>query len=292
MNKGVLMFAHNNREIDYFRMAVVNALLVKRHLGVPVCVVTDQESYDYGVKSMGEEIINKAISTIKFVNTDYGFRRGNTKIYRDTIHRQKKLPFYNLNRCDAYELSPFDQTLLIDTDYLILSDTLNACWDNKNTFMMNYEWQDVNHNRILDLDRISEASITMYWATVVYFTRDEYSENFFTLCDHIREHHDYYRGLYKWSETIYRNDYVFSIAAHMINGLTDKAVSQLPTKLYKTFDFDDIHSANSDSELILYTEKSSTPGDYLLCKWSNMDLHVMNKWAINRVCDQIMEHLE
>ena len=81
------MFAHNNSEIDYFRMAVVNALLVKRHLGVPVCVITDHESYAYGLENMGEEVINNAISTIKFVDTVYGFRRQNTKIYRDTVHK-------------------------------------------------------------------------------------------------------------------------------------------------------------------------------------------------------------
>ena len=285
------MFAHNNSEIDYFRMAVVNALLVKRHLGVPVCVVTDQDSYNFAVESMGEDIIDSAISTIKFVDTDHNFRRANTKIYRDTVHKQKKLPFYNINRCDAYDLSPFEQTLLIDTDYLILSDTLNACWDNRNPFMMNYSWQDINFERKLELDFVAPASITMYWATVVYFTRDEFSENFFTLCKHIRENTSYYRDLYKWSESTYRNDYVFSIAAHMINGLEDRSIPQLPTKLYKTFDFDDVHSTPSDSEIILYTEKTDTPGDFILSRWRDLDLHVMNKWALNRISDQMLEHL-
>ena len=30
-NKGFLMFAHNNSEIDYFRLAVVNALLIQKN---------------------------------------------------------------------------------------------------------------------------------------------------------------------------------------------------------------------------------------------------------------------
>lgn len=292
MNKGVLMFAHNNSEIDYFRMAVVNALLVKRHLGVPVCVVTDHDSYNYAVESMGEDIIDSAISTIKFVDTNHNFRRQNTKIYRDTVHKQKKLPFYNINRCDAYDLSPFDQTLLIDTDYLILSDTLNACWDSKNSFMMNYAWQDINFSRKLELDYVSTGGITMYWATVVYFTRDDLSENFFTLCKHIRENIDYYRGLYRWAESTFRNDYVFSIAGHMINGLEDRSIPQLPTTLYKTFDFDDIHSVKSESELVMYMEKPQEPGDFTLCKWSDRDLHVMNKWALNRISQDLMEILK
>ena len=285
------MFAHNNREIDYFRMAVVNALLVKRHLGVPVCVVTDKDSYDYGVKSLGKDLIDSAISIIKFVDTSSSFRRSNTKIYRDTVHKQKKLPFYNLNRCDAYDLSPFEQTLLIDTDYLILGNTLNTCWDSKNTFMMNYAWRDINFSRKLELDYVNDAGITMYWATVVYFTRDEFSENFFTLCKHIRENTEYYRDLYKWPESIFRNDFVFSIAGHMINGLQDKSVPQLPTTLYKTFDFDDVHSIVSDTEIIMYMEKASEPGDYTLARWSKNDLHVMNKWALNRISNDLLEIL-
>ena len=291
MNKGVLMFAHNNSEIDYFRMAVVNALLVKRHLGVPVCVVTDADTYKYAQETLGDELIDSAISTIKIIDIIHVLARNNQRIYRDTIHKQKHLPFYNLNRCDAYDLSPFDQTLLIDTDYLILSDTLNACWDNKNSFMMNYAWQDINFSRDLDLNFVSPASITMYWATVVYFTRSEFSENFFTLCKHIKTNYDYYRGLYRWSENILRNDYVFSIAGHMINGLEDRSIPQLPTTLYKTFDYDDIHSITSDSELIFYVEKADQPGEYILSKWSDNDIHVMNKWALNRLGTELLEQL-
>jgi len=42
MSRGVIMFAHNNEEIDYFKLAVVNALLVQEHMGIKnVTVVTD-----------------------------------------------------------------------------------------------------------------------------------------------------------------------------------------------------------------------------------------------------------
>ena len=62
MSKGILMFAHNNSEIDYFRMAFVNAMLVKKHLGADVTVVTDQHSYDYVLETVPEDKIQKAIS--------------------------------------------------------------------------------------------------------------------------------------------------------------------------------------------------------------------------------------
>ena len=97
--------------------------------------------------------------------------------------------------------------------------------------------------------------------------------------------------MYKWKGHLYRNDYSFSIAAHMMSGFQDRGISQLPTTLYKTFDTDDIHSAVDDHTLIMYLEKPRSPGDFMLTKWSNVDLHVMNKWAINRISEELINHV-
>ncbi len=289
MSKGILMFAHNNSEIDYFRMAVVNAGLIKKHLGVNVCVVTDQHSHDHSMQTLDKTVVDDVIDDLIINQKDRNFKYQNNRVYRDTTHTQKMLSFYNLDRADAYDITPYDQTILLDTDYVILSDTLNKCWDNKNDFMMNYSWQDINFNRKFQLDRLSQTSITQYWATVVYFTKSEYSENFFTMCKHIRDKINYYRSLYKWAGKMYRNDYVFSIASHMLNGLEDKSTKQLPFTLYKTFDFDDIHSVEGTNELVMYLEKHDAPGEYILSRWRDMDLHVMNKWALNRISTDLME---
>ena len=91
---------------------------------------------------LGEEFVNNAIIVniiitekdkhFKSINNDY------TKIpYKQVI------AFYNVDRCDAYNLS-YDETLLIDADYLILSDTLNSCWGHENEFMMNWSYPRYN----------------------------------------------------------------------------------------------------------------------------------------------------
>ena len=55
-DRGVIMFAHNNSEIDYFRLAVVNAFLIQKNLGVKnVTVVTDPHSLNYGEKTLGKK---------------------------------------------------------------------------------------------------------------------------------------------------------------------------------------------------------------------------------------------
>ena len=139
---------------------------------------------------------------------------------------------------------------------------------------------------------LNDFGITMYWATVVYFRKTPYAETFFNCVKHVKENTQYYRDLYKWNGTLYRNDYSFSIAAHIMSGFQDKGISQLPTTLYKTFDTDDVHSAVNDHTLIMYLEKPRSPGDFMLTKWDGVDLHVMNKWAINRISEEMLDHVK
>tara|TARA_Y100001972_G_C7658055_1_gene331564 strand:+ start:657 stop:1556 length:900 start_codon:yes stop_codon:yes gene_type:complete len=293
-SRGILMFAHNNDEIDYFRLAVVNSLLIQKHLGIKdITVVTDSHSLSYAQEEMGEDVVNKAINNIVLNEKDRNFKRANIRVYKDTSHTAKNLSFYNVNRCDAYDISPYDETILIDADYLILSNTLNQCWGHNEELMMNWKWQDVMFERKFDsLDRLNDLGITMYWATVVYFKKTPYAESFFNTVKHVKDNSQFYRDLYQWKGKLYRNDYSFSVAAHTMSGFVDKGISQLPTTLYKTFDTDDVHSALSDDTLLLLLEKPKSPGDFMLTKWSGVDLHVMNKWAINRISNGIMEYID
>lgn len=292
-SRGVIMFAHNNAEIDYFKLAVINSLLVQRHLDIKnITVVTDPHSYEYGLKTLGKELIDSAINNLIVVEKDKEFKSLNIRVFKDTSHTAKQLPFYNINRCDAYDLSPYDETLLLDVDYLILSNTLNQCWGHNEELMMNWRYQDIMHERKdHTLDRLNPFGITMYWATVVYFKKSSYTETFFNLVKHVKNNVAYYKDLYRWPGNLYRNDYSFSIAAHMMSGFVDKGIPQLPTTLYKTFDTDDIHKAINDSTLIMYLEKPRSPGDFILTKWCDVDLHVMNKWAINRISEELLDHV-
>lgn len=292
-SRGFIMFAHNNAEIDYFKLAVINSLLIQKHLGINnITVVTDPHSYSYAVESLGEDLIKSAINNLIVVEKDKEFKSQNIRVFKDTSHTAKQLPFYNINRCDAYELSPYDETILLDVDYLILSDTLNQCWGHNEEIMMNWRYQDIMFDRKdYTLDRLNPFGITMYWATVVYFKKSAYAETFFNLVKHVKNNIAYYKDLYRWPGNLYRNDYSFSIAAHVMSGFVDKGIPQLPTTLYKTFDTDDIHKAIDEKTLIMYLEKPRSPGDFILTKWSGVDLHVMNKWAINRISEEMLDHV-
>jgi len=158
--------------------------------------------------------------------------------------------------------------------------------------MMNSKYQDIMYERKdPSLDRLYDMGITMYWATVVYFKKSDQVETFFNCVKHVRNNPQFYKDLYKWQGTLYRNDYSFSIAAHMISGFEDKGLPQLPTTLYKSFDTDDIHSAVDKNTVIMYLEMPRSPGDFILTKWSNVDLHIMNKWAINRISEEMLDYV-
>lgn len=295
-SRGIVMLAHNNQEIDYFRLALVNAFLIQKNMlltAKQIAVITDSATLEYAQETMGKKLIKKAIGHIIIQEKDIDFKHSNIRIYKDTSHKSASLPFYNKTRGDVYSLSPFEETILIDADYLILSDVLNNCWGHNNELMMNYSFKDIMNDReFYDLDRLSPSGITMYWATVVYFRKTDMCNHFFNLVKHVRSHKTFYGNLYNWTGNIYRNDYSFSIAAHMLGGYRDKQLPQLPIKyLYKTFDNDDVETVNDDFSLLLYLEKLRSPGDFIMTRWKGVDLHVMNKWALNRISTKMLELL-
>ena len=76
----------------------------------------------------------------------------------------------------------------------------------------------------------------------------------------------------------------------MLNGFIDSSevVSELPIPgLFMSWDKDDIQDINGINDITIYAEKS-TKGTYTLCRLKNQDVHIMNKWAINRVSDKLI----
>ena len=54
--KGFLLYAHNNEEIEYLKIACVTASMIRHNLGEhSITVVTDQNSYDYTSKNIKVE---------------------------------------------------------------------------------------------------------------------------------------------------------------------------------------------------------------------------------------------
>lgn len=286
MSKGVVIIAHNNSEIDYFRIACANALMVKANLGVPVTLITDSGTLGWGKSSIDNEVFSRAFDNIIEVNRDWNFK--NPRIYSDTRYSSKTLEFYNCQHWRVYQLSPYDETLFIDADYLIMSSDLARCWGSDKDVMID--------NRIysnytgIETKLIDSFGISLYWATVIYFRKSEFAEHFFNLVSYIEENYHYYRDLYSFSNGMFRNDNAFSIAVHIMQGFSHNTVNELGKlpipALFMSWDTSDVIDVPSKNEILLIDE---VDGKNRLVKLKDTDVHVMNKWAINRVSDKLLE---
>jgi len=281
------MYAHNNSELDYFRIACANALMVKKNLGVPVSVVTNEGTLKYSRNELGSEFLDQCFDQIILTDRKWSF--DNKRNFSDTSNSTKTLQFYNCNHWKAFELSPYDETLFIDADYFIMSDALNNCWDSENDFMINHKIIVPGESKEPHSRYVDDFGICLYWATVIYFRKTKFSEHVFNLVRHVEDNYNYYRQLYSISNGMFRNDNAFSIALHTLNGFSNIDTNQLPiTGLLMSWETDDIYKVNGINDITLYCEKE-IKGTYILARLKNQDIHIMNKWAAGRASNQLIE---
>ena len=190
MTTGALIFARNNEHIDYVSMAHWSAQNIERHLGIPTHIVTDQE-------------IAPIVNTRWF--DDYG----------------KTFSWHNQNRVNAYELSPWDRTLVLDADYVVASNQLRVLLASDQDFLAHRWAYDITG--IDDFSRLNyfgQNSMPMWWATVMMFRRNNHARLIFESMTMIRDNWDHYKKLYKSKSPSYRNDYALTIALGITNGHT------------------------------------------------------------------------
>ena len=96
----------------------------------------------------------------------------------------------------------------------------------------------------------------------------------------------HYRSVYQFKSNVYRNDFAFSIAAHIMNGYQKgNFIANLPGKHFYTIDKDVLHSIQDD-EITVLLEKAQRLGEYTLSKVKGMNVHVMNKFSLERAIDK------
>jgi hypothetical protein len=286
MNKGILIFAHNSREVDYILTAVVSGALAKKYLKVSISLVTDIGTLDWAktsnIYSKVEEIFDNIIIVDKPISD-------NTRILNDGSMWSKIIPFVNANRADAYSLTPYDRTLLIDSDFLIFSDNLSSYWDVDASLLISPAMNDIRGDRIGVLDKwVSDEGIPLLWATTVMFTKNNESKLFFELVNYIRQNYDTFSLIYRFNPKIFRNDIAFSIAKHMLDGFETKSAGLPP--ILTSLDTDIVYSITSDTVKIL-VENSTNQGSKIISNIVGRDLHIMNKQAIVRSASTLLEIL-
>jgi hypothetical protein len=125
--------------------------------------------------------------------------------------------WFNGDRYRAYELSPYDETLLLDSDYLVLDNSLLKILDTITDYTIMTDNQNFNQSLT---DKMGEMSLNFVWATAVAFKKTTKSKLLFDLVGRIQNNYQYYSKLYNQWRSTFRNDYAFAIANNIINGYT------------------------------------------------------------------------
>jgi hypothetical protein len=180
-SRGAVLFAFNTDTVNYELIAKRASRLITHSLGLPVTVITQQFSIQ--------------------TNTRIGYAHGTQ--------------WFNGDRYRAYELSPYDETLLLDSDYVILDDSLLKLLDTTVDYTIMTDNQNFNQSMT---GNMGELSLNFVWATAVAFKKTPRSKMLFDLVGRVQHNYGYYCKLYNIRRGNFRNDYAFAIADNIING--------------------------------------------------------------------------
>jgi len=285
--KGVCFFAYNNEAIDYIELAILAAAQAKKHLDLPITVITDAGTYNWlKQKPDGVAQAKKFIDNIIITEEDLKL---NHRKHWDSPWSSFNAPFFNSNKHKIWEYSPYEQTLLLDIDYMIRSDSLLQSFSHEGVCMFD-EALDLRSDKPGSRERyLFDGGIPMWWSTVVYFDRTSTSKLFFDTWAHVADNYEFYQYLYNFPGRLFRTDYCVSIAVHILNGMTTgDSINNFPGALLNMDQKDDIVEIRENDWIMLSNDKQKQ-WQNIVVKVTDQDIHCMNKRAILRHTKQIWE---
>jgi hypothetical protein len=265
MTTGALIFAFNNETIDYVKMAAWCADNIRRHLNIPVAIVTD--CTDPRRTGSFDRVIEATPGT------------GGTRYFEDY---EKTVTWHNAGRTDAYSLTPWDRTLVLDADYVVASDQLKTLLNSDQEFVAHASAYDVTGlDSFAGLNHYGELDMPMSWATVMMFKRCEHAEYIFDCMKMIKNNWKHYKNLYKISSATYRNDYALSIALIIVSGQTLEHPA-IPWGLASLTPEHRVTQVGQDRYRVEYTDTNNRS------RWitvNNQDFHAMGKHHLENIIE-------
>jgi hypothetical protein len=261
MTQGFLIFAHDNEQVKYGLQAVWQAKRIKKFLNKSISVVLDQATADS---------LDLLIA---------GWRQYFDKVFiSESITNQKRLyvdqhlTFHNIDRTSAWQLTPYDETIVIDTDILIQSTNLNLLWNYNNDLVVCKDSTDLYGRTDPEFEWISDKGLDFYWATVFYFKKTEFTKLFFDQCEYVKKNYQWFRHFYDLNSGPIRNDFVWSIALHNLSLRKNCPVIPWNIKRSNTEDY----ILNVSDNAIRFLTKDG------LCLVKEQDVHILNKFDLEK----------
>jgi len=269
-SRGLLIFAFNTEKWDYVAMAAYTAKRAKQFLGLPTTLITNEESKPEGdlAKTFDQIVVVKA----------------------DKNNIRDHMIWINKGRYQAYELSPYDETLLLDADYVINSDKLLTTFDLSDTFCCHNKTDFLMYPNAPQ-ETLSSYSYDTLWATVVMFKKSERARQIFETLKMVQENYSHYANIHSFIAGVYRNDYALTIALRIVNGHSIEPSDYIPwnlvhvgknTSVYAKYPdqpipFSDGDPAFNTEFIVMFDnwQKGKIRKEYL--EIYDLDFHVMNK---------------
>jgi hypothetical protein len=191
-SRGIVAFAYNTETTNYEAIAHQTLAVASRQLNLPYTVITER---------------------------DLACDTDNKRYDRDS---EQFVAWRNQGRHHAYSMTPYDETLVIDVDYLVLDQTL------LDIFKTEWDYVLQRHSHALTVEwptTMGPHSLPYVWATVFAFRKTPRAQQFFDLVGRVQRNYSYYCALFNVQERNYRNDYAFAIADIILSGYTVNAHS-------------------------------------------------------------------
>jgi len=265
ISRGVVLFAFNSSKYNYVEMAEYCARRVKSFLDLPTTIITDEES---------AETITYDFDNIIIVESD-----------KNNIRESQV--WINKGRYQAYELSPYEETLVLDADYVVNSDKLLKTFDFSDSFCC--------HNRTEMLmypeapqEFLSSYSYSSLWATVIMFKKSNRAKQIFEALEMVQNNYDHYANIHSFVGGIFRNDYALTLALKIVNGHSDVRSDYIPWNLVHVGKNTSVY-ADAPDTFDCKGEDFNTEFTVMFDNWKNskmrkeylnikdMDFHIMNK---------------
>lgn len=257
--RGALLFAYNTTKFDYYAMAEYTAKRINHFLDIPVSIVTSPES----IPNIGTYKFDQVLNATP----------DKSNHFRDTI-------WFNKGRYKAFELTPYDETLLIDVDYMVNSDRLLNVFDYMEDFACHESTAFMMAPKS-GSEVLGPNGYKSLWATVIGFKKTHKAKQLFDCMKMIQQNYEHYANIHGFASEIYRNDYSLTLAHRIINGHYDYRREILPWNLMHIGLKTRVYS-NTDSEFnteytVIYDQwkNSKIKKEYNIIK--DIDFHIINK---------------
>lgn len=198
MTRGAILFAFNSEKFNYYDMAAYTAKRIEHFLDLPVTLVTDEQS----IPKKSSYAFDKVIT-----------------IEPDKSNVREWGVWINKGRYQAYDLSPYDETLLLDVDYMVNSDRLLKIFDHYDDFACHEDtYFMMEHTQYKE--HLSAKSFKTLWATAVGFKKTKRVENIFESIKMIQNNYEHYAYIHGFLDGSFRNDFALTLALRLVNGHT------------------------------------------------------------------------